>query len=190
MGRLISWGLALVLLCGAAIDANATTFPAVTFDDLIARADVIFVGDVVDVRPFAVNAPDGQIIETRVTFRVSDAWWGTSSIQEVFDFLGGELNGVGLSVADMPKFNVGDRRVVFARRDHSINPIVGFTQGLLQVTRDASGVDRVLTADGRMLNAPEQIGSSRPTASTNPAAAMRLSDFRDRVRQSLAARQK
>jgi len=193
MKRLIPWAFVLLLLCGAAITANATTFPAVTLDDLIARADVIFVGDVVDVRPFAVSTPDGPIIKTRVIFRVSDAWWGTSSVQEVLDFLGGQLNGVGMAVADMPTFKVGDRRVVFARRDQSINPIVGFTQGLLLVARDSDGVERVLTADGRALTLPEQVGNniqSNRTASANAAATVKLADFRDHVRRSVARRQK
>ena len=70
-----------------------------------------------------------------------------------------------MRVAGMPTFAVGDRRVVFARRDRSINPIVGFTQGLMKVTRDAGGVDRVLTIEG--------------------ASVARLSDVRARVNQGL-----
>ena len=42
--------LGLVLAAPAA----ATTFLPVTFDDLVKRADVIFVGEVIDVRPFVM----------------------------------------------------------------------------------------------------------------------------------------
>ena len=159
----------LVLVCAfaAAVPAavRATSFEPLTFNDLVTQADVIFVGDVVDVRPYTVQTRERTIVKTRVTFSVSDPLYGTSSIVEVFDFLGGETAELGMRVAGMPTFTVGDRRVVFARRDRSINPIVGFTQGLMKVTRDAGGIDRVLTIEG--------------------ASVARLSDVRARVNQGL-----
>ena len=65
---------------------------------------------------------------------------------------------------------VMDRRLVFARRDGSINPIVGFAQGLMKVTRDAAGIDRVLTLEGAPIS--------------------RLSDFRTRITQGLSEARK
>jgi hypothetical protein len=142
----------VVLACSiaavAAVPVRATTFEPVSFNDMVAQADVIFVGDVVDVRPFTVQTRERTIVKTRVTFSVSDPLYGTSSLVEVFDFLGGETADLGMKVEGMPTFAVGDRRVVFARRDRSINPIVGFTQGLMKVSRDAGGIDRVLTLEG------------------------------------------
>jgi hypothetical protein len=142
----------VVLACSiaavAAVPVRATTFEPVTFNEMVAQADVIFVGDVVDVRPFTVQTRERTIVKTRVTFSVSDPLYGTSSLVEVFDFLGGETADLGMKVEGMPTFAVGDRRVVFARRDRSINPIVGFTQGLMKVSRDAGGIDRVLTLEG------------------------------------------
>jgi hypothetical protein len=88
----------------------------------------------------------------------------------VFDFLGGETADLGMKVEGMPTFALGDRRVVFARRDRSINPIVGFTQGLMKVSRDAGGIDRVLTLEG--------------------APIARLSDLRSRVTQRLVEARK
>jgi len=159
----------LVLVCALAAAApaavRATSFEPLTFNDLVTQADVIFVGNVVDVRPYTVQTRERTIVKTRVTFSVSDPLYGTSSIVEVFDFLGGETEELGMRVAGMPTFAVGDRRVVFARRDRSINPIVGFTQGLMKVTRDAGGVDRALTIEG--------------------ASVARLSDVRARVNQGL-----
>ena len=149
------------LVVGAAAGVGATTFEAVSFDDLVTQADVIFVGDVVDVHPYLLQTRDRTIVKTRVTFRVDDPVYGTSSLVEVFDFLGGETAELGMHVEGMPTFTVGDHRMVFARRDRSINPIVGFTQGLMKVARDGNGVDRVLTLDG--------------------AQVARLSDFRSRV---------
>ena len=69
-----------------------------TFDELISRDDVIFVGEVASVEPYALSTRDGDVIKTRVVFRVVDPLFGTTSVQEAFDFLGGEcgvLTGFG-----------------------------------------------------------------------------------------------
>jgi hypothetical protein len=183
MFRLIAAG---VLAICAAAPARATTYPPVTFTDLVARADVIFVGDVVDVRPFVLQTASGPVIRTRVIFRVSDPLYGTGAALEVLEFFGGEVGDVGMAIADMPRFTVGDRRVVFARRERSINPVVGFTQGLLRVTRDAAGIERISTLEGAPVDQPESLGRSRPP--TAVATPMRLVDFRDRVRRAVAER--
>ena len=174
------------VFCGQ-IGASATTYELVTFDELVTRADVIFVGEVTGVRAFPLDTPDGTIIKTRVVFRVSDPLWGTTSLVEVFDFLGGTWGDLEFAVTGMPEFAVGDRRVVFAYRDPSINPIVGFTQGLLQIRRDGGGgVDRVFTLGGVPLGQPESIGAGAPAASVTPISPMALSAFRDRVSRALA----
>jgi hypothetical protein len=161
----------MVLVCAlagaASVAVGATSFEPLTFDALVSQADVIFVGDVVDVRSYTVETRERTIVKTRVTFSIADRLYGTPSLVEVLDFLGGETEELGMKVAGMPTFAVGDRRVVFARRDRSINPIVGFTQGLMKVTRDAGGIDRVLTIEG--------------------APVARLSDLRTRINQGLVA---
>jgi hypothetical protein len=162
----------------------------VTFGDLVSQADVIFVGDVVDVRPYTLRTRTGTLVKTRVTFRVDDAVYGTSSLVEVFDFLGGEADGYGLAVEGMPKFAVGDREVVFAHRKASINPIVGFTQGLLRIRRDRGGVDRVFTLEGMSLMRPESIGSPTSGLRMAPDSSMTLSDFRSRIVTALGEARK
>ena len=174
--------LGVILYCG--IPAGATTYELVTFDDLVTRADVIFVGEVTDVRPYPIQTRDGTIIKTRVIFRVWDPIFGTTSALEAFDFFGGEWGDVGMAIAEMPTFAIGERRVVFARRERSINPIVGFRQGLFQVQRDGSGMDRVLTLDGVAVANTDSIGRPR-TITVLPTVPMRLADFRDRISRAL-----
>ena len=176
---------AVALSCN--IPVGATSYPPVTFNELVTRADVIFVGEVADVRAFPLETREGPIIKTRVVFRVWDPIYGTTSTLEVFDFFGGEWGGVGMAIAEMPKFIIGERRVVFARRERSINPIVGFTQGLLQISRDSGGVDRVWTLDGSPVGQVESIGT-RTAVSTTPSVPMGLSEFRQRVSRALAER--
>ncbi len=189
MSRVISITLAAAFALAVCFQAalGATSYPPVSFNDLVSRADVIFVGDVVDVRPFLLTTRTGTIIKTRVVFRVSDPLFGTTSSVEVFDFLGGEVGDVGMAVAEMPTFAVGDRRIVFARRTRGINPIVGFRQGLLRIGRDGSGVDRVTTLEGVPVAQPQDIGIRAEGPVRPLVSAMRLSDFRDRVARALAA---
>ncbi|HEY3159893.1 MAG TPA: hypothetical protein VGJ78_13105 [Vicinamibacterales bacterium] len=182
MSRLLIGAVGVALCCQVAV--SATSYAPVTFNDLAARADVIFVGQVADVHSFAMDVRGETVIKTRVTFSVSDPIFGTSSLVEVLDFLGGEWNGVGMRIAGMPTFAVGERRVVFARHDGSINPIVGFTQGLLRVERAADGIDRVFTFNGYPLARIESVGAaSEPGAA--PGIPMRLSELRVGVTRAL-----
>ena len=186
MFRALLASFALVVCTAAA--ARATTYAPVTFDELVTRSEVIFAGEVTDVRPYALETRDGTVIRTRVIFRVQDPVFGTTAALEVMDFLGGEVGDVGMAVAGMPRFRVGDRRMVFARRDRSINPIVGFTQGLLQIRRDVNGEDRVLTLDGVPVATTQNFSTRAPLISASPVAPMRLSDFRSQVVRALGAR--
>jgi hypothetical protein len=180
----------LTVALAIASSVSATTYLPVTFRDLVNQADVIFIGGVVDVRPYTLRTRTGTLVKTRVTFRVDDAVYGTSSLVEVFDFLGGEAGGYGLAVEGMPKFAVGDREVVFAHRKASINPIVGFTQGLLRVRRDSAGVDRVFTLAGMSLLRPESIGSPAASVRMAPESSMTLPDLRSRIVTALAEARK
>jgi len=77
--------------------------------------------------------------------------------------------------------------VVFAHRDPSINPIVGFTQGLLRITRDGNGVEHVLTSQGFPLARVESLGAP-PTLGPRmaPGTSMSLADVRGRIVSALA----
>jgi hypothetical protein len=186
MFRALLASFALVVC--TAVAARATTYTPVTFEELVSRADVIFAGEVVDVRPMALSTREGTVIKTRVVFRVFDPVFGTSSALEVFEFLGGEMGDIGMAVEGMPRFTVGDRRVMFARRAPGINPIVGFTQGLLQIRRDSNGEDRVLTLDGVPVATTQNFGTRAPLIAAAPVVPMRLSDFRSQVVRALGAR--
>jgi hypothetical protein len=163
----------------------ATSYPALSFEEIVARADVVFVGDVVDVRPFVVTTRGETIVKTRVVFSVRDAIWGTTSSLEILEFLGGEVGDLELSVAEMPRFVVGERRVMFSYRKRSINPVVGFVQGALRVQPDAAGVERVLSLERIPVARVEQLGRAR-ALSAEPA--MSLRDLRARIVRELEGR--
>ncbi len=191
--RLLRWALALVVLLAPAVfrpgTVTATSYAPVSFEELVTKADVIFIGDVLNVQPFTVSSTRGTLIKTRVTFLVKDALWGTTSSMESFEFLGGEAGGRGMRVAEMPVFAPGDRRVVFARREAGINPIVGFTQGLMRVSRDEAGVDAVQTSEGQPLARTQDIG--RPGAGRlRRERPMSLSSLRAQIVDALRERRR
>ena len=181
--------LVCLLACGAIQRVSATSYEAVSFSDLLAKADMIFVGDVLDVRPFAIESREGTVIMTRVTFVVRDPLLGTSSTLEILEFMGGELGDIGQKVAEMPTFKPGDRCVVFAKRERSINPIVGFTQGLMRITRDDAGLDVIQTSAGEPLARTEDIGRPRG-AGVRESRPMALSSFRARIVDGLRERRR
>lgn len=178
--------LLVALACSQAA-LHGTSYPPVTFGELIARADVIFIGEVIDVRPYTLANREGTIIRTRVTFRVTEPIYGTTSAVELLEFFGGEMNGVGMAIAGMPRFAEGDRRIVFSHREPSINPIVGFTQGLLRIVADANGVDRVVALDGTPISQTDSIGARAPRPDSVSRLPMSLADFRARIRDAIIA---
>lgn len=181
--------LALGVLALGGAHVSATSYEAVSFSDLVTKADMIFVGEVLDVRPFVDTSPEGPVIRTRVTFVVRDALWGTTSTLEILEFFGGEVGDVGMRIAEMPTFRTGDRRLVFASRERGINPILGFTQGLMKLTRDPSGADVVETASGQALTSTEDVG--RPRAlNARPARGMTFSALRLRIVDRLRERRR
>src|SRR5438552_11419634 len=105
--RMRLWLPCLLAVWLASVSVEATSYLPVTFDDLVKQADVIFVGDVVDARAFTLRTRRNTLVKTRVTFRVSDPLYGTTSIVEAFDFIVGEADGIGMVVAGMQAFHVG-----------------------------------------------------------------------------------
>ncbi len=187
--RLATAMLAVAAMTLAPVRLSGTSYPAITFDELVSQADVIFVGDVPDVRPFVDASPEGPVIRTRVTFVVRDALWGTASTLEILEFFGGEIGDIGMRIAEMPAFKPGERRLVFASRVRGINPIVGFTQGLMRLTQDASGASVVETASGHALTSTEESGRPRARGA-GPARGMTFSALRVRIVDRLRERRR
>ena len=133
--RLIAALLGL-LLAGA--PASATTYLQLTPQAMLARAGLVFVGTVADVR--VTN--DSGTPWTHVRFTVETALEGvpvdaqghpTRPVE--LAFLGGAVpGGPALTVSGIPQFTVGERVLVFAYDQSYASPIVGFRQGLWRVT--------------------------------------------------------
>ena len=174
------------LLVGARAASPTTIIPP-TFDEIVSRAETIFVGEVVDRRSEWETTRSGRSIITLVTFSVSRVLKGSPSLRTQLTFLGGSIDDLTMQVAEMPEFQIGDRDVLFVSgRQHAASPIVGFAYGRFRIVRDAiSGSDVVRTHDGRPLPGTEDL-TSRLSLSLATIRPMSLNAFESSVRQRVA----
>jgi len=166
--------------------ASSTVVIPPSFDELVTRAQSIFVAQVIDRRAIWETTAQGRSIVTQVTFKVDDVWKGSVGPITRLEFLGGTIEDVTLEVSGVPAFSIGQRDVLFLAPDiKTISPLVGMMYGRLRIERDpVSGVDRVRSFDGRSLNSLAEIGRLRAT-SFAPVAPMRLAEIAEAVRVRL-----
>jgi len=179
--------VALLAALGAVVvapRAGATVVVAKDFGALCAEADLIFVGTVASTQS-RWSDPQRQAIETVVTF--ADLTWLRGGPQATVElrFGGGELEGLRESVAGVPQFTVGERRVIFAHAGHYVSPLVGFSQGQFRVVDGADG-PVVLDADGKAVTGVGGAALQRGAVEDRPAA-LPLDAFLARVRTQMAA---
>lgn len=166
-------GLVVALVALAVGRGAATSVIAPTFEEMVAKAQYVFLGEVTSRQSEWREKPEGRAIYTMVTFKVLEPIKGLTSVQTVLDFLGGEVGDRGLRVEGMPVFRVGDRDIVFAHgQARTVSPLVGFMHGRLRVRRDQSGGEFVATHDGRLIGNPTDIGLTGVTRSARVSSPM------------------
>lgn len=138
---------AVVLLVSLLGGTFATTYEALTLDEILAKTEIGFYGQVSEV---SVEERDGDPW-TLVTFEILEALIGVTPPEDsnqplavTLAFYGGTLpSGESLLVSLMPQFSVGETVLVLAYNEELYSPIVGFRQGLWRSTtlglRDESG---------------------------------------------------
>jgi hypothetical protein len=128
--------------------ASATVVIPRTFRELCVRADLIFMGTVIDVSPLR-SSPQVSI-STLVAFSdleiVKGAYHqGTLTLR----LAGGETDSLSEVIPGMPTFQVGDREIIFMyTAGLYANPIVGFHQGRFRVLPIGPGGREVVCDHG------------------------------------------
>lgn len=168
-------GLAALVVLGA--PASATTYLQLSPQAMLGKASLVFVGTVQDTS--VTN--EGGTPWTHVRFKVDTALKGVTVQAQgqaekpvELAFLGGSVpGGPALTVSGMPTFQVGEKVLLFAYNQAYASPIVGFRQGLWQVTaaglRDQDGALLSVDGQGQLVRG----GSGAPLASI--VAAIRAS---------------
>lgn len=179
---------AIVALLVAA-RAMPTSVVAPTFDELVSRAESVFVAQVVDVRSSWMNSRAGRAIVTDVTFSIERTLKGPIYSRRSLEFLGGTVGDDTLRVGGIPEFHVGDRDVLFVSdTGRPISPIVGFTYGRFRIMGEPrSGGVAVRTHDGRPLATTADVGNPRPPAFAAPGRSLTLDEFLTAIESKVRA---
>jgi len=176
---------------------NATTVVSPTFEEMTDRADLVFVGKVVEVKAEWQVAGTNQAIFTLVEFHTEEILKGTAPASISLRFLGGKVGGMTLEVVAVPKFEAGDRVLLFVEGNGvQFCPLVGVYHGKFGVRKDdKSSRDIVFMHDGKPLRDVAEIGAGEG-AQFGPERArlsipaerepMSLDDFKARIRSHLA----
>ena len=164
------------------LTSYATTVIPPSFDQLMARAQVIFEGEVTGLRSQWIGEGSQHRIVTYVTFKVDDALKGDPGTTYSMRMLGGTVDDRTMEVSDAPKFKVGDHDVLFIENNGSqFIPLVGLQHGRFRVEKDSSGRQTLLTGNGLPLSDVNQLGGKEETLARSKAA-LSLYDFKSIVR--------
>jgi hypothetical protein len=127
----------------------ASTLLPLKLDDLATRAESIVVATVADVTPRFNDAH--TLIVSDVSLAVDETVAGASVSYLTVSEYGGRVGDVELVVPGLPRFELGERVVLFVCRDAlGLARTCGASQGRLRVVEDAGGALRAvgMTGDG------------------------------------------
>jgi hypothetical protein len=174
---------AAIIIAGLAAAPHATSVVAPTFEGLVSRAQVVFVGETLGVQSRWVSTPSGRAIVTVVTFKVIRTLKGELGGQTQLEFLGGTVGEYRMEVAGMPRFRVGDEDVLFVdERGQPVSPVVGFMHGRFRVLEEpGTGRRSMARHNFEPLAKVSDIGTAAPAARVPSSRALSLADFENEI---------
>ena len=177
--------LVACILSGLSAAWGTTVVPP-TFEELVSQAEVIFQGAVTDVRSEWAGAGAERHIVTYVTFRVAESFKGNAGATYSIRLLGGTVDGETMEVTDTPKFNVGDRDILFVENNGSqFVPLVGIAYGRFRVDREeTTGREVPMTNERKPVSDVSQLGRNERAATTG--APLSIDQFKGAIRTKLA----
>ena len=180
--------LPLALIVIALTGATATTVIPPTFDQLVQQAEVIFQGTVTDVRSAWEGEGAQRHIDTYVTFQVGNTLKGAPGGSYTIRVLGGTVGQDSMEVTCAPKFQVGERQILFVEHNgQQFVPLVGIMHGQLRIERDQqTGREFIATHDGDPVRDLTQLGRNEEAAVTaNAAEAISPDDLKTEIQKHL-----
>ena len=162
---------------------RATTVIPPRFNQLVDQAEVIFQGSVADVRSAWVGEGAQRHIVSYVTFNVEDTLKGNAGATYTMQLLGGTVGDETMEVTDSPKFEVGDRNILFVEHNGSqFIPLVGIMHGQFRLQHDqASGLDIVANGEGHPVTNVARIGTDEGEAAPAEGHALSLDQFKAEI---------
>lgn len=178
MNRIVTITLAhLFGLCAAPL--TASTFVAMTEDELISQSDMVIQGEVINMQSHWSQS--GRIIVTDATIRVDEVLIGDSPPVVRVRTIGGQVNDFTVEAPGFPAFEFGEHVILYLYKesaDRSLR-VLGYQQGYFRVVTRLDGVTLAVPQvdeDARLLR-PD--GSPVPTPKS-----VEISAFKTRLRDS------
>ena len=177
--------LPLTLIGIAFVRVPATTVIPPTFEQLVQQAELIFQGTVTNVHSVWEGEGAQRHIDTYVTFQIGENVKGNAGSSYTIRILGGTVGDETMEVTDTPKFNVGDRDVLFVEHNNEqFVPLVGITHGRFHVQSDEkTGRDVILNGEGEPVRDLTKLG--REEESVSEADAISPDQLKSAVHQQL-----
>ncbi len=147
----------LVALTATIKLAEATTVQQTSIDELVYAAEFIFEGQVTKVES---RQEQDQLIYTYIRFDIIEVLKGQTEESSIeLRYLGGEVNGRKLSVAEMKMPELAESGIYFVEslQNKQIHPLYGWSQGHFLINEDSTGTRKIATADR---NSIEELKSS------------------------------
>jgi hypothetical protein len=157
------WAGLCALLLATALPAGASTFTAMSQAQLVAQSAAVVEGRVIKVDSFWT--PSGRIIVSEAMVQVEDVIAGAAPSVAVVRTFGGTVQGYTVEAHGFPKFEVGQRVVLFLASGDPAR-VTGYRLGQYRI-EDRSGVAvavptleagiALLTPDGRPAPRPRAL---------------------------------
>jgi hypothetical protein len=167
---------------------QATTVIPPTFDQLVGQAQFIFQGSVTNVRSMWVGEGGQRHIISYITFKVEDTMKGKPGASFVMEMLGGMVDGEAMEVTDSPKFQVGDRDILFVENNgEQFVPLVGINHGRFHVRTDKqTGRDIVTNGEDQPVGDVTKLGHEEEAATSAASQALSPGGFKAQIESKLA----
>lgn len=137
-----------VSILAGLVPLYATSVQRLSFDDLVAKAQSIVEGSVVNAQ--TSRSSDGKLILTNYTIQVEESLKGSNKKTVILTTIGGRIGNTVLHVSGMPVFQTGEKAVLFLEQAGAYTTVVGLNQGKFTVSNGqiANSVAGLSFSDG------------------------------------------
>ncbi|HKI05168.1 MAG TPA: hypothetical protein VKK31_24525 [Thermoanaerobaculia bacterium] len=143
MKRLHCLGV-VALVLALVVPAGASTFVALSRQQLVAQSDAVIQGRVLKVSSYWGQG--GRVIMTEALIQVEEKIRGNAPTVVKVRTFGGSVGGYNVEAHGFPKFAVNERLVLFLQNANETAEVTGYQQGQYRIVRDKSGVDIAVSA--------------------------------------------
>ncbi len=175
MKRFVCLGVLALML--VAIPAGASTFLAISRGELVAQSDAVVQGTVVKVNSFWDES--GRIIVSEAMIQVQEKIRGNAPSVVVVRTYGGEVGDIRVDAPGFPKFERGERVLVFLTNAGATAEVTAYSQGQYRIVRDKAGVEIAVPTIGHGVRLLNPDGSAAPAPK-----AVRLDTFKQMIRSA------